>query len=404
MIGVAILGSTGSVGQSTLDVLQRHPDRFAVVALLAHRNVERLVAQALVTRPRVVGIADARFEAQLVQQLQAAGLRCDVLSGPDAAERIARLPEVGCLMAAIVGAAGLRSTLAAAESGKRLLVANKEALVMAGQLVLAAARRSGARIIPIDSEHNAIFQCLPADSALGEAPAGVRRLLLTASGGPFRNWSAEALENATPAQACAHPVWRMGRKISVDSATLMNKGLELIEAGLLFGLPVERMEILIHPQSTVHSLVEYEDGSMLAQLGSPDMRTPIAHAMGWPQRLSAGVQFLDLVQLGRLEFERPDAARFPCLGLAVEAARAGGDAPVVLNAANEVAVEAFLEGHLNFGGISRVIGEVMNSWVGHRGDASLESVLEADAGARAAALRLLHCDTRSRSHVKGQGA
>jgi 1-deoxy-D-xylulose-5-phosphate reductoisomerase len=404
MTGVAILGSTGSVGESTLDVLRRHPERFSFVALLANRNVERLVAQAQETRPRIVGIADARLEPQLVQRLQAAGLRCAVLAGPDAAERIARLPEVDCVMAAIVGAAGLRSTLAAAESGKRLLVANKEALVMAGRLVLDAARRSGAQIIPIDSEHNAIFQCLPADSALGEAPAGVRRLLLTASGGPFRDWSAEALENATPAQACAHPVWRMGRKISVDSATLMNKGLELIEARLLFGLPVDRIEILIHPQSTVHSLVEYEDGSMLAQLGSPDMRTPIAHALGWPQRLSAGVQFLDLVQLGRLEFERPDAARFPCLGLAVEAARAGGDAPVVLNAANEVAVAAFLEGHLNFGGISRVIGEVMNSWVGRGGDASLESVLEADAGARAVALRMLQCDTHGRNHVKGAGA
>jgi 1-deoxy-D-xylulose-5-phosphate reductoisomerase len=404
MTGVAILGSTGSVGQNTLDVLQRHPGRFGVVALLANRNVERLVAQAVAHRPQVVGIADAGFEPQLTQQLKAAGLRCEVLAGPDAAERIARLPEVDCVMAAIVGAAGLRSTLAAAESGKRLLVANKEALVMAGQLVLDAARRSGARIIPIDSEHNAIFQCLPADSTLGEAPAGVRRLLLTASGGPFRDWSAEALENATPAQACAHPVWRMGRKISVDSATLMNKGLELIEARLLFGLPVGSIEILIHPQSTVHSLVEYEDGSMLAQLGSPDMRTPIAHAMGWPQRLSAGVQFLDLARLGRLEFERPDAARFPCLGLAVEAARAGGEAPVVLNAANEVAVEAFLEGRLNFGGISRVIGEVMNSWVGRSGVASLESVLEADAGARSAALRLLQCDTTGRDRMKGAGA
>jgi 1-deoxy-D-xylulose-5-phosphate reductoisomerase len=401
--GVAILGSTGSIGENTLDVLQRHRDSFAVVALLANRNVERLVAQALATRPRVVGIADARLAPQLEQQLRAAGLDCDVLAGPDAAEQIARLPEAGCVMAAIVGAAGLRSTLAAAESGKRLLVANKEALVMAGSLVLAAARRSGARVLPIDSEHNAIFQCLPANAVLGEAPAGVRRLMLTASGGPFRDWSAEALDNATPAQACAHPVWRMGRKISVDSATLMNKGLELIEAQLLFGIPADRIGVLIHRQSTVHSLVEYEDGSVLAQLGSPDMRTPIAHALGWPQRLAAGVQFLDLVQLGRLDFEQPDAGRFPCLGLAVEAARVGGQAPVVLNAANEVAVAAFLEGRLNFGGISRVIGEVMNSGVGRDGEASLESVLEADAVARDAALQLLHCG-KSRAHVKDQGA
>jgi 1-deoxy-D-xylulose-5-phosphate reductoisomerase len=340
----------------------------------------------------MVGIADPDLAPELERRLRTAGLGCEVLAGASAAETIVRMPEVDCVMAAIVGAAGVRSTLAAAEAGKRLLVANKEALVMAGRLVLDAARRSGARIIPIDSEHNAIFQCLPADATLGDAPAGVRRLLLTASGGPFRDWPAEALQNATPAQACAHPVWSMGRKISVDSATLMNKGLELIEARLLFGVPVERIEILIHRQSAVHSLVEYADGSVLAQLGSPDMRTPIAHALGWPQRLAAGVQFLDLVQLGRLDFERPDAARFPCLGLATEAARAGGDAPAVLNAANEVAVAAFLEGRLNFGGISRVIGEVMSSWVGRHGDASLESVLEADAGARAAAQRLLQRD------------
>ncbi|MDR2215092.1 MAG: 1-deoxy-D-xylulose-5-phosphate reductoisomerase [Nevskiaceae bacterium] len=387
--GVAILGCTGSIGQSTLDVLQRHPERFHVAALLAHRNVERLVEQAKATRAPLVGIADETLAPQLQQRLRDEGLTCHVLAGSDAAETIARLPEAQCVMAAIVGAVGLRSTLAAAETGKRLLVANKEALVMAGWLVLAAARRSGARIIPIDSEHNAIFQCLPPDARLGEAPPGVRRLLLTASGGPFRDWSPEALQNATPEQACAHPVWRMGRKISVDSATLMNKGLELIEAHLLFGVPVDRIEVLIHRQSAVHSLVEYQDGSMLAQLGSPDMRTPIAHALGWPQRLPAGVQFLDLAQLGRLDFERPDVGRFACLGHAIEAARAGGDAPVVLNAANEVAVEAFLEGSLNFGGIAGVIGEVMSSSTGRHGVNSLESVREADAAARAAALRLV---------------
>ena len=389
MTGVAILGSTGSVGESTLDVLRRHPGRFRVTGLLAHRNVARLLLQAQEFRPEVVGIADPEAAPELERGLRSAGVAAAVVAGPAAAEQIAGQPAADCVMAAIVGAAGLRSTLAAARAGKRLLVANKEALVMAGRLVLDAAQASGARIIPIDSEHNAIFQCLPPDAALGSEPAGVRRILLTASGGPFRDWSSAATAQATPAQACAHPVWSMGRKISVDSATLMNKGLELIEASLLFGLSPTRIEILIHRQSVIHSLVEYVDGSVLAQLGSPDMRTPIAHALGWPQRLPAGVQFLDLVQLARLDFEAPDAARFPCLALAVEAARSGGEAPVVLNAANEVAVQAFLDGRVNFGGISRVIGEVMNSWVGRHGDASLDGVLEVDARARAAAERVL---------------
>ena len=288
-------------------------------------------------------------------------------------------------MASIVGAAGLRSTLAAAGAGKRLMVANKEAIIMSGRLVLDAAARSGAQLIPIDSEHNAIFQCLPAGGALGIAPPGVRRILLTASGGPFRDWSGEALENATPDQACAHPNWSMGRKISVDSATLMNKGLELIEAGLLFGLPHGRIEVVIHRQSVVHSLVEYVDGSVLAQLGSPDMRTPIAQALAWPQRLDAGVQFLDLLQVARLDFEPPDFGRFPCLGIALDAAREGGEMPAVLNAANEVAVQAFLDGRLNFGGIARVIGVVMNSWNNSGAECSLGAVLEVDARARAAA-------------------
>jgi 1-deoxy-D-xylulose-5-phosphate reductoisomerase len=299
------------------------------------------------------------------------------------------LPDADYVMAAIVGAAGLRSTLAAAGAGKRLLIANKEALVMAGRLVLAAAARSGATIIPIDSEHNAVFQCLPATSVLGSTPAGVRRVMLTASGGPFRSWSASALQNATPDQACAHPTWNMGRKISVDSATLMNKGLELIEAQLLFGLPVKSIEVVIHPQSVVHSLVEYIDGSVLAQLGSPDMRTPIAQAFAWPQRLASGVQFLDLLQVARLDFEAPDLQRFPCLGLAMAAAQAGGEMPAVLSAANEVAVAAFLDGRLNFAGIQRVIGEVMNGWVSTGGEPDLYAVLAADASARLLAASLL---------------
>ena len=397
MIGIAVLGSTGSIGESTLDVLRRHRDRFRVVALSAQRNVERLLLQCREFTPAYVAVSDEALAAPLRQRLHAAGLQSQVLAGATAAEQLAALPEAHYVMAAIVGAAGLPSTLAAARSGKRLLIANKEALVMAGPLVLAAAAQSGARIIPIDSEHNAIFQCLPGDARLGVPVAGVRRILLTASGGPFRNWSAEDLQNATPEQACAHPTWNMGRKISVDSATLMNKGLELIEASLLFGVPVEQIEVVIHRQSVVHSLVEYVDGSVLAQLGSPDMRTPIAQALAWPERLASGVQFLDLLQVARLDFEPPDLQRFPCLRLAMEAARAGGEMPAVLSAANEVAVAAFLEGRLNFGGIPRVIGEVMNSWVSYGGKPDLQSVLDADLRARRLAVDLLQASPPARS-------
>jgi len=389
MIGVAVLGSTGSIGESTLDVLRRHPDRFRVVALTAHRNADLLFTQCVEFRPDFALIADASQHAALASRLRGAGLATTLLAGADELPTIATLPAADYVMAAIVGAAGLRSTLAAAGAGKRLLIANKEALVMAGRLVLAAAARSGAAIVPIDSEHNAVFQCLPPDSRLGTEPPGVRRILLTASGGPFRNWSAPAIQTATPEQACAHPTWNMGRKISVDSATLMNKGLELIEAQLLFGLPVERVEVVIHPQSVVHSLVEYVDGSVLAQLGSPDMRTPIAQALAWPQRLASGVQFLDLLRVARLDFEPPDLQRFPCLGLAIAAARAGAEMPAVLSAANEVAVEAFLEGRLNFAGIERVIGDVMNGWVSTGGTPDLDAVLAADARARVLAAGLL---------------
>ncbi len=397
MIGVAVLGSTGSVGESTLDVLRRHPDRFQVVALSAQRNIDRLVAQCAEFAPAFAVIADETLAVSLQQRLRQANVRSQVLAGAAAMEQVVALPEVDYVMAAIVGAAGLRSTLAAAVAGKRLLIANKEALVMAGPLVLEAAARSGASIIPIDSEHNAIFQCLPTGTRLGEAPAGLRRILLTASGGPFRDWSTAALQDASPEQACAHPTWNMGRKISVDSATLINKGLELIEAHLLFGVPVEQIEVVIHRQSVIHSLVEYVDGSVLAQLGSPDMRTPIAQALAWPGRLASGVQFLDLLQVARLDFEPPDLQRFPCLRLAMEAARAGGEMPAVLSAANEVAVAAFLEGHLNFGGIPRVIGEVMNSWVSHGGKPDLQSVLSADARARLLATSLLRHAPQARS-------
>jgi 1-deoxy-D-xylulose-5-phosphate reductoisomerase len=381
MIGVAVLGSTGSIGCSTLDVLRLHPDRFRVVALAAHRNIALLAEQAREFRPDCVAIADASLAPALQQLLSQYQLPTRVLAGAKALEDVAELAEAQYVMAAIVGAAGLPSTLAAARSGKRLLVANKEALVMAGPLVLAAAAASGAAIIPIDSEHNAIFQCLPHGVQLGREPAGVRRVLLTASGGPFRDWSAAALQDATVEQACAHPTWNMGRKISVDSATLMNKGLELIEAALLFGLPPGRIEVVIHRQSVVHSLVEYIDGSVLAQLGSPDMRTPIAQALAWPERLGSGVHFLDLLQVARLDFEAPDPRRFPCLGLAIAAAESGRELPAVLNAANEEAVAAFLDGRLNFGGIPGVIGDVMDSWASG-GSTDLNSVLEADAEAR----------------------
>ena len=397
MIGVAVLGSTGSIGESTLDVLRRHPDRFRAVALTAHRNAARLFEQCQEFRPDYAWIGDPALQAGLHGQLRGAGLGTEVLCGASALEQIAATPAAQYVMAAIVGAAGLRSTLAAASAGKRLLIANKEALVIAGRMVLKAAVQSGATVIPIDSEHNAVFQCLPSTSALGHAPAGVRRIMLTASGGPFRSWSASLLQDVTPEQACAHPTWTMGRKISVDSATLMNKGLELIEAQLLFGLPVERIEVVIHPQSVVHSLVEYIDGSVLAQLGSPDMRTPIAQALAWPQRLGSGVQFLDLLQVARLDFEAPDLQRFPCLGLAMAAARAGAEVPAVLSAANEVAVAAFLDGRLNFAGIQRVIGEVMNGWVSMGGEPDLDAVLAADAHARRLAAELLPTVSPARS-------
>jgi 1-deoxy-D-xylulose-5-phosphate reductoisomerase len=391
--GVAILGSTGSVGEHTLDVIARHPDRFRVAALGAHRNAARLAEQAVRFSAPCVALADSAAAAQLEKELRARGATTRVLAGPGALEEIATLPDVDSVMAAIVGAAGLRSTLAAARAGKRLLLANKESLVMAGPLLMRTVRESGATLLPIDSEHNAVFQCLPRDAAPGVAPPGVKRILLTASGGPFLDADARRLEQVTPDQACAHPNWVMGRKISVDSATLMNKGLEFIEACLLFGVDPSRVEVLIHRESIVHSLVEYVDGSVLAQLGAPDMRTPIAHALAWPERVSSGVQSLDLVRIGRLRFEAPDLRRFPALGLAQEAARAGGSRPAALNAANEVAVAAFLGGELNFAQIPAVIESVMASTSG--GDIrDLDDVLAADAEAR----------SRASSHIRPRAA
>jgi 1-deoxy-D-xylulose 5-phosphate reductoisomerase len=373
---VAILGSTGSIGLNTLDVLARHPDRFEVFALAARRNAAALLEQCLRYRPRYAVVVDDGAAKRLREDLRGASSTTQVLSGASALEDIAAHPDVHTVMAAVVGAAGLRPTLAAACAGKRILLANKEALVMSGPLFMQAVREGGATLVPVDSEHNAIFQCMG-----GDQPRGVRRILLTASGGPFLRASAQSLRNVTPEQACAHPRWVMGRKISVDSATLMNKGLELIEACLLFGLAPSRVEVVVHPQSIVHSFVEYLDGSMLAQLGNPDMRTPIAHALGWPDRLISGVESLDIIRTARLDFEAPDVGRFPCLRLARNAAEAGGTSPAVLNAANEVAVEAFLERRLSFVDIPAVIESVMAQ---HRTQpiGSLDDVLSADEWAR----------------------
>jgi len=394
VIGVAVLGSTGSVGESTLDVLARHPDRFRLVGIAANSNAAKLAQQVLAWHPAYAALADERAARELRQLLGRAAPQTRVLAGAEALEEIAQAAEVQCVMAAIVGAAGLRSTLAAARAGKRLLLANKEALVMAGPLLIAAVKRSGATLLPIDSEHNAIFQCLPPGVTPGVAPAGLKRVLLTASGGPFRDLPGEALAAVTPEAALAHPNWVMGRKISVDSATLMNKGLEFIEACLLFGVTPAQVQILVHPQSIVHSLVEYLDGSVLAQLSAPDMRTPIAHALAWPERISSGVEFLDLLKAGRLDFRAPDTTRFPCLALAQAAARAGGLDPVVLNAANEVAVQAFLERRLNFPGIAAVIEAVVQRGSGGAIGA-LEDVLAADAESRVRARERIDGITRS---------
>jgi len=382
--GVTILGSTGSVGVSTLDVIARHRGELRAVALTAHSNESCLFEQCRDHRPDLAVLIDPAAAERLRERLRAAGLATRVLHGAKALEEAAQLPGADTVMAAIVGAAGLLPTLAAAQSGKRLLLANKEALVMAGNLLIETVRASGAQLIPVDSEHNAIFQCLGTPTVAGTRPQGLRRIVLTASGGPFLNTPAERLARVTPAEACAHPNWVMGRKISVDSATLMNKGLELIEACWLFGVTPDDVEIVVHPQSVVHSMVEYVDGSVLAQLGNPDMRTPIAHALAWPERRESGVESLDVVRLARLTFEAPDLERFPCLGLAQRAARVGGTAPVLLNAANEMAVEAFLDGRLNFTAIAVVIEGVLNR-VASGPVTSLNAVLEADSAARRAA-------------------
>ena len=385
---LTVLGASGSIGVSTLDVVARHPERFEVVALSAHTRVEVLARQCLRHRPRYAVVASEPDARRLSGELAAAGLSTEVLSGPAALAQVAMLPEVDTVMAAIVGAAGLAPTLAAVRAGKRILLANKEALVMAGALFMAELRRSGATLLPIDSEHNAVFQSLPADYDGSFGHKGVRRILLTASGGPFLKTPLGELAGVTPDQACAHPNWVMGRKISVDSATMMNKGLEVIEAHWLFNAPAAKIEVVIHPQSVIHSLVEYADGSVLAQLGNPDMRTPIAHALAYPERIDAGVAPLDLFAIAQLNFERPDLSRFPCLALAYQALAAGGSAATTLNAANEVAVAAFLAGRLPYLAIAEVIAAVLDALPGVPLP-DLEAVQGADRAARAAASEAL---------------
>ena len=385
---VTVLGATGSIGVNTLDVIRRHPDRYRAFALCAHSQVDKLFEQCREFEPEFAVVRDASLADELALLCRNAGLSTSVRHGVEALVAMATHADVDSVMAAIVGAAGLEPTLAAAQAGKKILLANKEVLVMAGELFMHAVREHGAILLPVDSEHNAIFQSLPSDFSRGLSVCGVRRILLTASGGPFRNTPLAALADVTPEAACAHPNWVMGRKISVDSASMMNKGLEVIEAHWLFACPPEQIQVVVHPQSVIHSLVEYTDGSVLAQLGNPDMRTPIAYALAYPGRCGAGVPSLALFQIARLEFEAPDCARFPCLELAYEALRAGGTAPAVLNAANEVAVAAFLDRRLPFLGIPRLIEATLKA-VPSGPEGSLADVLVADAEARRAASRFI---------------
>ncbi len=382
---ITVLGSTGTIGVHTLDVIARHPDRFRAFALTANARIEPLLDQCRQFQPNYAVVLDADAAEVLRQQLRALGLLTEVLCGPAALEQVAAAPEVDAVMAAIVGAAGLKPALAAARAGKRVLLANKETLVMSGGLFMEAVRAGGATLLPIDSEHNAIFQVLPTRFNQGLAHVGVSRILLTASGGPFRQATPDALAAVTPQQALNHPNWVMGPKISIDSATLMNKGLEVIEAYWLFGASPDQIEVVIHPQSVIHSMVEYVDGSVLAQLGNPDMRTPIAYALSYPERISSGVGPLDLFKIARLDFEAPDTTRFPCLALAFDALHRGGTAPAVLNAANEVAVAAFLQGKLRFNDIPRMVEATLER-VSLVEATVLSDVIEADESARMIAL------------------
>ncbi|MGP6431059.1 1-deoxy-D-xylulose-5-phosphate reductoisomerase [Pseudomonas paraglycinae] len=378
---ITVLGATGSIGLSTLDVIARHPERYQAFALSGFTRLSELFALCVRHLPKYAVVPEAGAARSLQDDLRAAGLSTQVLVGEEGLCQVAAAPEVDAVMAAIVGAAGLRPTLAAVEACKKILLANKEALVMSGALFMQAVRKSGSVLLPIDSEHNAIFQCMPQDFARGLSNVGVRRILLTASGGPFRQTPMAELAHVSPDQACAHPNWSMGRKISVDSASMMNKGLELIEACWLFDAKPSQVEVVIHPQSVIHSLVDYVDGSVLAQLGNPDMRTPIANALAWPERIDSGVAPLDLFAVARLDFEAPDEERFPCLRLARQAAEAGNSAPAMLNAANEVAVAAFLDGRVRYLEIASIIEEVLNLEPVVALD-NLDAVFTADATAR----------------------
>jgi 1-deoxy-D-xylulose-5-phosphate reductoisomerase len=388
--GVTILGSTGSIGLSTLNVLSQHSDKYFVYALTANRSVERMLEQCIAFKPKVVVMFDDVAARELQEQLSAVNLEIDVLHGTSALEKVSESPETDIVVAAIVGAAGLLPTLAAAKSGKRILLANKEALVMSGALFMSEVEKNGATLLPVDSEHNAIWQCLPIGDKQQHdfTGKGVRKIILTASGGPFRDMPTEELEHVTPEQAVAHPNWSMGQKISVDSATMMNKGLEVIEAHWLFGLPAEQIDVILHRQSIIHSMVDYDDGSVLAQMGNPDMRTPITNALAWPERISSGVEPLDLVAVGRLDFKEADFNHFPCLALAYKALKAGGTSTTILNAANEVAVEAFLQKKIGFTDIAKIIEQVLDTLPAN--DAvSLDIVLQDDQAARDMAHKLV---------------
>ncbi|ODN66327.1 1-deoxy-D-xylulose-5-phosphate reductoisomerase [Methylophaga muralis] len=380
---VTILGSTGSIGISTLDVLQRHPDKYRVYALAANKSVDGLFEQCQQFKPAVAVMLCPESAAQLEEKLRNAGLAIKVQSGMQALEMISSTEETDVVVAAIVGAAGLLPTLAAAKAGKRILLANKEALVMSGALLMSEVQANNAVLLPVDSEHNAIWQCMPVGDTqqYHYENKGIRRIILTASGGPFRDWNIADLEDVTPEQAVAHPNWSMGQKISVDSATMMNKGLEVIEAHWLFGMSSDKIEVVLHRQSIIHSMVDYVDGSVLAQMGNPDMRTPIANTLAWPERIDSGVEALDLVKAGRLDFAAADFERFPCLALAYQALKAGGTSTAILNAANEVAVEAFLNRQIKFTDIARIIAEVLEIIPSTAAD-SLEQILSADEMAR----------------------
>ena len=387
MQSITILGSTGSIGRSTLDVIGQHPDKYRVFALTGQSQLKLLAQQSVAFKAKYAVVTDEASAKQLSQLIQDLKGQTEVLFGEQALSDVASSSQVRIVMAAIVGAAGLLPTLSAVESSKKVLLANKESLVMAGSIFMRAVQQHTADLLPIDSEHNAIFQCLPSNKGENSQNA-VKKIILSASGGPFRNWTAEQMQSVTPEQACAHPNWSMGNKISVDSASMMNKGLECIEAKWLFDTDMKNIDVLIHPQSIVHSLVQYIDGSVLAQLGNPDMRTPIAHGLAWPQRISSSVADLDLAEIAQLTFEQPDLERFPCLKLAYQAAEAAGDAPAVLNAANEIAVDAFLNQRIGFTDIAKVVDQTLNTFDFFEPD-SLAAVQESDARARRTAISMV---------------